>query len=311
MKLSTASAAGRGGRLLLRLFLLGLVITVLSACNRVSFLYDRADWLVERWVAGKLDPTRQQLVQWRPVLAEGLERHRRSELPVLVAFLEAVERHAADGLERRDVACLFDMADSIYRRHARLAAEVALPLLPGLSARQVDHLAASLAEDAEEYREDYLQHDLQERAADRARRVTKRIERWTGRLDAAQREVIAAGLGGIPDLAPDWLDYRLAREATLLQLLYSGVSDDELHRFLIESWVDLEERPPAMKERLERARKQLIELLSVLDGQLSAAQRERCVGRVSKLREDVSEMMAGHGPVRTADLPAAECASAG
>lgn len=312
MKLSIPPAAGRRlGALVPGLLVVVLLIPGLSACNKVRFLYDHADWLVERWVDGKLDPTGPQLAQWRPVLAAGLERHRQDELPMLVAFLDEVERQAADGLARREITCLFNMADRIYRRHARLAAEVAVPLLSEITGAQIDHLEASLAEDAEEYREEYLAPDPQEQAAERAERVTRRVERWTGRLDQAQREVVAAGIGGIPDMAPDWLDYRLAREAALLQLLRSGADAGDLHRFLVESWVELAGWSPEADERLARVRRQTIELLVALDGQLSPAQRARFVGRISGLREDIAEAMTGDGLVRTGHVSAAACATAG
>jgi hypothetical protein len=295
---------------LLRGLLLVLLISGLSACNQVRFFYDRADWLVERWVDGKLDPTGPQLAQWRPVLAAGLERHREDELPVLVEFLGAVAQRAAEGFARPATTCLFDMADRVYRRHARLAVEVAVPLLSAVKEKQIDHLEASLAAEIEEYREDYLAVDPRERAAERAKRFTRRIERWTGRLDKAQRELVAAGTGGIPDVASEWLDYRLAREAALLGLLRGGADADELRQFLTDSWVDLKGRSPTLKDQMDRMRRQTIEFLVALDEQLSAAQRQRFVERISGLREDLAEAVPDEGMLRTTAVPADACVSA-
>jgi hypothetical protein len=245
------------------------------------------------------------------VLAAGLERHRRDELPKLVAFLERAEQQVAGGLDRAATACLFDMADDLYRRHAVLAVEIAVPLLAGMASEQVAHLAESLADDAEEYREKYLASDPAERAAERTKRFVRRIERWTGRLDTAQRELVAAGVGGMPDIASDWLDYRLARERALLAMLRRGTDAGDLRRFLTESWVDLKARPLTLEARMDGARAQLIDLMVALDRRLSAAQRKHFVERVSDLRRDLGEAMTDAGTLRTAAAPGDDCAGTG
>lgn len=293
------------------LLLLALMLFGLSACNQVRFFYDRADWLVERWVDGKLDVTGRQLAQWRPVLAAGLDRHRRDELPVLVAFLGRAEQAVAGGLGRGETACLFDMADSLYRRHARLAVEIAVPLLMEVTAEQLDHLRESLADDAEEYREKYLAADLEERAAERTERFTRRIERWSGRLDDAQRALVTARIGAMPDVASAWLDYRLARETALLAMLRNRTDAHELRRFLTESWVELRGRSPMLEAGMDAVREQTIDLLLALDSELSVAQRERLLARLSDLRRDLAEAMTGDAAVRTASAPGDACAGAG
>ena len=293
------------------MLLLALMVFGLSGCNQVRFVYDRADWLVERWVDGKLDVTGRQLAQWRPELAAGLDRHRRDELPVLVAFLGRAEQAVAGGLDLGETACLFDVADKLYRRHARLAVEIAVPLLTGVTAEQVDHLQENLADDAEEYREKYLAADPEERAAERTKRFTRRIERWSGRLDGAQRALVAARIGAMPDVASAWLEYRLVRDASLLEMLRSGTGADELRRFLTESWVELRGRSPVLEAGMDAVRRQAIDLVVALDSELSVAQRERVLARLSDLRRDLAEAMTDDAATRTASAPRDACAGAG
>ncbi len=260
---------------------------LLIGCSRIELAYRNADWLIARWADGQLDLSRAQQRAWEPQLEAALERHRGEELPRLVAWLRMAEEGATQGLGTDELACLADWAEALYERHAQLAVTLALPLLEELGAEQIDHLRRQMRERNAEYRAEYLSGSPREQDAARAERYRERVERWTGRLNREQREMVAGSSRALPNLAALWLAYREDRQAGLLALLDAGAPRQELRAYLIGWWVDLAGRPPALAAASEQARGETLALLARLDISLTPDQRRTLVERLGRLRQDL------------------------
>lgn len=263
---------------------LAAVSLVLAGCSKTEFLYRNADWFIERWTDNLVSLSDEQKSEWRVGLEQTLARHRKLELPAVVALMSAMEYRAAGPLTGPEVQCLVDQTEQLFRRHARLAAGAAAPLLVRLSPRQLDELERGLAERDAGYREEYLIADSEERAERREQRFLKRIERWTGRLEQSQRDLVRSASRETPDLALPWLNYRKGRQQLLLELLRTNTEQESIRQFLVSWWVDLAGRPDALRRSTDAATLGFVELLSRLSFTLSSEQRETLVGRVRELR---------------------------
>jgi hypothetical protein len=168
-----------------RLALIAAVMLVGVGCSRTDLAYRNADWLLERYASRTVDSTPDQLEAWQPVLQDTLRRHREQELPLVMAYLELAERVVAATDEPAGAECLVEGALLLYRRHARLAVDLAVPVLTNLDAAQIRHLAEYTTRRQQDAVERYLNPDPQRRKAARQQRMTERIEKWTGRLDAS------------------------------------------------------------------------------------------------------------------------------
>ena len=291
----------------MRALLTAILLPALIGCSGNQLLYRNADWLIEQWADRLLDLTTEQKADWRNHLDPALTRHREVEVPRLAGFFQDVEQHARHELPEPVVECLVAQLDGLVRSHARLAVEIAVPLLTDLTAEQVAGLAENLEERNGEYREEYLQGDIEQRTAERAHRVLERIELWSGPLNADQRSMVEQASREMPDLAGSWLEYRRERQAQLLRLLQSGAGAEALHRFLDGWWVERADRPLSLVDATDAVQRSTVTLLSRLDGTLSRAQRRELVARIARVRTDL-EVLSGNAPVpeplcsQTADL---------
>jgi hypothetical protein len=287
------------------MLIIAACVLLLIGCSRTELAYRNADWLIARWANGQLDLSRAQQRAWEPQLEAALEGHRSEELPRLVAWLEAAEQGASRGLGTDELACLADWAEVLYERHAQLAVSLALPLLQAVGEEQITHLRRRMRERNAEYRAEYLSGSSTEQDAARAERYLERVERWTGRLDPEQREMVTASSRALPNLAGLWLDYREDRQAGLLSLLHAGAPPQDLQAYLVGWWVDLSGRSPALAAASERARSETLALLARLDTSLNPAQRQTLVDRMGRVRRELQGLT--HEPLLATEALGPAC----
>ncbi len=195
------------------------VVCLLASCSTLRLAYSQADELAYWWLDGHVDFDGEQTRQARDGIAHWFAWHRRSELPEYAALLE---RAAADiGTDTTpERACawftaLRARADTAVRQALPAAARVVVTLRP----EQLEQLARKHADVAEQARTDYLQADPAERTAAARKRAIDNAERVYGRLDAAQREMVAATVAASPFDPERWLAERLRRQRDLQQTL--------------------------------------------------------------------------------------------
>lgn len=272
----------------LRLALITALL-LLSGCSRTEWLYRNADWVLERYAVKALDVNEAQLRGWRPVLERILKQHLDREIPILEGYLELMAR-AVDGSpgDRVDAACLVSGATLIFTQHARLAVDLAVPLMLELDPRQINHLAVYMTERRTRFRERYLQGDETERRQARTVRLTRRIEGWTGSLDRWQQARVERLTASLPDVAAYWFGDRKRQEERLLQLLHGGADADTLHAHLLSWWVPWAGVAPGFKDQWKMAEAAFILLFDDLAVSLTDQQRQHFGSRVSSLRKDLA-----------------------
>jgi hypothetical protein len=280
---------------------------LLTGCSRTEFVYRNADWLITRWADAQLDLSAAQQRAWEPQLEAALDRHRSEELPRLAAWLQAAEQAARQRLGTDELACLADWAEALYERHARLAVTLALPLLEELGPQQIAHLRGRWQERNAEYRAEYLSGSPRQQEAARAERYRERVERWTGRLNPAQREMVAGSSRALPNLAALWLAYREDRQAGLLALLDAGAPPQDLRAYLVGWWVDLAGRSPELAAASKHARDETLALLARLDNSLTPAQRRTLGERFGRLGRELQGLSGG--PMLAAEGLGPACAA--
>ncbi len=271
---------------------------MIVACSRTQFAYDNADWLLERYAAKTIDINAVQRTQWRPVLAQVLEQHRRAELPYLIAYIDLADRIVMQVDEATEVSCLLDGGLAIARRHAYLAVDLSAPLLADLDAAQISHLREYTRERQQALTERYLDPDLEARHTKRFTRFTERVESWIGELSEDQRQLTQASVERIPDLTPAWLAYREQQTQRLLTLLESGADSASLQLHLSDWWVKWEGRSANYLRQWQIARHEFTAFLGRLAPTLTDQQRDKLRKRLGKLRRELAALLpADHSPV--------------
>ncbi|MCP5152781.1 MAG: hypothetical protein H6983_01355 [Ectothiorhodospiraceae bacterium] len=279
----------------LRAALLGIVLGAIAGCSAVGLAYDNADWLVLRRVDRLVDLDPPQRERLAAALAMRLDRHRREELPAVLAALDRLRGDAADGLTAAEIDNAHDAGRALYERTARAVIGDVVPVLATLGPDQVDVLASELARSNGEYREEHLGASS-ERAEARRDRWVGRLEDWVGDLDDAQLALVDAALARIPDRAADWLAYREAMGRRLLAALREGASAQTLEAILVRWWVDVGEDGSDFAARRESAIVGWKSLVASLDGTLDDAQRAHLLGRIDDYRRAVRGLMQSREP---------------
>lgn len=277
----------------------------LGACSMVRVAYDNAP----RMLLGEMDTylalDERQREQALGLLETRMARHRRVELPRYVALLGEAERTLADGATRAEIEMLRDRIVELYREAMAETIPALVPVLSGLDAEQIDHLAARLEERNRELAEKYAADAPAERMQRRRERAVARIERWTGPLRPAQVSLIEKRRDAMPFIAKDWLAYHRANQQRLLAMLRARAPRGEIAAFLDAWWVRLADRPPALARKLAASDAAWVALLVVLDGTLDEQQRQHVLARLESYREGLAPLLARGIAPAPAGAPAA------
>jgi len=269
---------------------LTLLLVAASGCTRVSVVYHFADFFIEQTASDYLSLDDAQMASWRPALAEALARHRRDELPYLATFFDDFERGTRERLDASTLECQLNAFEEIYRRHLRLAVQLAAPLLASLRPDQVRTLEQRFQWDAREDAPTQSDERAERRAAKRAERWSEAAEWWIGTLSEGQREMVREATASIPDTGADWAAYRAARQEGLIRLLDERAGEERIRAYLTDWMVDHRELPAGLRQAWPAIRGQVAGLLLSLDASLSDAQRAWLRDRLSELRDDFMEL---------------------
>jgi len=255
-------------------------------CSRVSLFYPTADLFIEKYADDYLSLDRSQLADWKPTLTAGIDRHQREELPHLSAFFGGLQDAAQAGFKAAGTECLLDAFEDLYRRHFRLAAELAAPLLLSLNPQQIRALERKFSEDAWDKTKESSPDRVQRRLRKRTERWTESTARWIGPLTGAQRQIIREITRAMPDIAGDWAAYRADRRAGLIRLLDRKAGEPEIRRYLTDWLADHEDLPPPLRTAKQSFRRQIVRLFVRLDASFSQTQRTHLEERLANLRDD-------------------------
>jgi hypothetical protein len=279
------SAHGRR-QLPLAILLVAAVLVCLPGCSTVQLAYNTADFFIEGYADDYLGLADEQRRGWSPTLDAALDRHRTEELPYLAAFFDTALSEARAGFTRDRIGCLLDQFETLYRRHFRLAAAAAAPLLADLSEPQIDALAATFAQEAEDDAAEANAEDATRRVRKRAERYSDNLRWWLGDLTSQQRGIVRNLTRSIPDTAPAWYAYRAEKRQQLIALLRRGAEGAEIEAFLVAWLVDYSDLPASLAQALPALRQAFTDLLLQLQATFTDAQRAKLLERLERLRDD-------------------------
>lgn len=265
--------------------LIVFLVAGLVACSRVELVYENADWLAARQIAGYLDLDRTQRLAVRDALQDYREFHRRERLPQLVAFLDLTDAVLdAESVDRERLATVFDDGERLLTNTAEDLIPMAAETLRGLSAGQIEALEKTLAEGREDYAEEVL--------PERAQRNIERIENWTGHLGRGQRAHLENCDARLPDVTEEWLQWRERRDREFIALLGAADSKSEIEEFLRDWWLNPEARSRSLRQARETSRQVWLECSETLLATLTPAQTAQIRSRLQGYRGNFATLAA-------------------
>lgn len=275
-----------------RFLVVVLVAMAVAGCSLARVAYTNAPpaiaWMIDDWFdlhEGQKDWVKERasrLIAW----------HRANELPEYQRFLQEVSVRIARGIREDDARWAYQGGRALYRR----AMEKMLPdmadFLLQVTPEQVSYLERRIDKDNEKLFAE-AGATPKERAEKRGRRFIEAIEGWTGRLTAAQRELVAERVRAMPEVTDEWFADRQARQAEMVRLLRARPGREALVSGLRRLVLDTDSwRNPAYLAKLRQRDEQAFAMMAALDATFDAKQRESIQKRIGGYAADVAYLMA-------------------
>lgn len=201
------------------------LLSLLSGCSAIRIAYaqgpELAYWTLDGYIGFNAD----QKPAVRDALGQWFAWHRRTQLPDYANQLARAETEVlADTTPARVCEWQAELTQRVqiaFERIVPAAASTVLTITPD----QIAHLERHNAEANDKFRDDYLQRDPAKRARATLDRTVDRIETIYGRIDAAQRQRIAALLATSPFDPEVWLAERRQRQLDVVQMLRAATTE--------------------------------------------------------------------------------------
>ena len=286
-----ATIASRLGRII---GLLALAFA-LAGCSAIKLGYNTLDDVGYWWLDSYLDFSDEQASRVRDDLGRLHRWHRESELPKVVALLQAMERAAPGDVTGAQVCAFVDQfqqrLDAVSERVEPPAVTLAVDLAP----EQLAHLERKYRKSNEDFRKDWVRLAPAELAEKRFGQFVDRSEMIYGKLDEPQRVVLRGRLQQSMFDPRRALAERQRRQAdalqTLRQVARPSITLGEA-RTLMQGFLGRLRQPP---EAAARAYQQAwIEescgTFAALHNSTTAAQREAAARRLRAYQRDLLEL---------------------
>jgi len=267
----------------------------LTGCG-LGLVYPRLDSVVGFYLEGLVTLEPEQSAELKRILAGNLEWHRRSELGDYSAFLREVAATVGRGSDREDWLAATRRTEQYWREVFEQAAPGYARIAATFSDAQVRELLDNLARADDKERRKFASRSPAERDARREKSLRRAIERFTGPLTPAQRELLREHVATSPSFVPEWLDNRRAWREALAEALEQrgdGAAFAARMQVLVarpdELWT------PAYRDAIERRRDALVDLMTGLDATLTPAQRAAAQRQLLALADEVQDLSRRRG----------------
>lgn len=275
------------------LLLLALAL-LLGACSRVDLAYRNLDWLIPWKLDDYLALDEQQRAWLKPQVQQHLAWHCRVELPRYLDWLEA-NQALLDAPDSEALAAQLQAFDQALQRIAVEITPSSVQLLRGLSPRQVEQLFEALDEQNAKLREEFVEPPLRQQIAQRAERMSQRLQPWFGNLSATQSARVEAWAASLGAQNRVWLDNRLAWQQALRETL--EVRRGEAFEARMRALLQQRERfhTQAYQASYATSRRALVELFADLLAQADEPQLSRLRQRLNGLHADLAKQQCQAG----------------
>jgi hypothetical protein len=202
-----------------RAWLVLLCLTLLTGCSLLRLTYPQVPTIVYWWLDGYVDFTSAQSPRVQEQLADWLRWHRSTQLPEYAALLQRARPELLANTTPAQVCHWVDEATAhlllAYEQGLPAAAETALALTPA----QLEHIQRKFEKVNADFRDDFLQPTPDARLKENVKRSVERAETLYGRLDDAQRDLVARQAAASPFDADRWQAERQQRQRDILHTL--------------------------------------------------------------------------------------------
>ena len=170
--------------------LIVLLLFILQACSLMNTAYNKAPSLTYWWLDSYLDFSAEQKPGVKDELAALHAWHRKNELPVYADFVHELKVSATQDIEPATVCKAFSDVRSRMRASREHILPVTMKATVALSDDQLAYLEKQFAKRNKKWREEWMEGTPQERKEHRVEEAVKNAEKFYGKLENAQVDII-------------------------------------------------------------------------------------------------------------------------
>jgi hypothetical protein len=269
-----------------------LLAILLGGCV-AGIVYNRLDWAAVWYVDGFVTLDESQKRQLRELVQQTLDWHRRTQLSRYRRLLNDLEREISRPLTPADVNRRFEQITGLMDDLAGHIVPEAAPLLLTLDADQLRELERNLAEHNEELWEEYAGSTPEVRRQRRTRTTLRALQRFTGRLNGAQRELVETQLASLQDVSEQWIERRVHWQERFMALLRGRPEQEQFVVALRKLVLDPNQfDSPEYRARVESNRDAVMRMLSDLSATFDERQRSRFARKLNGYALDIEALSA-------------------
>ena len=196
------------------------VAAFLSGCGMATRIaYGQGPSFAFRWLDGYVDFNDAQSLRVRGALDEWFRWNRRNQLTDYADLLARAQVELAGDISPERMCSWADEFRARFQTAVDHAAPAIVELAPTLTPQQIATIETKYASRNETYRDDFLQRDPEKRRRATLEREVDRDEQFYGRLDRAQKDMVARSVAASPYDAELSYGERLRRQQDLLATL--------------------------------------------------------------------------------------------
>jgi adenylate kinase family enzyme len=267
------------------------LLLLVGACS-TNFFYDRIDTLIVWQVDDYVSLDKDQKAELKRRVGEYLNVVRHDEVPKAALLLSAI----ADDIESGAVTP--QMIDTRFQEMLVMTEEVVTGIVPdsewllqSLSDKQVQELAQSLDELNDEMYGEYSGTAEEERRERRNKSSVSAIQRFTGRLTDAQKELVTGALERMTDSSEQWIEYQREWQRQFIDLVANTPPSEEFRERLTVLLVYPRSlHPPEYRAAVEANRAIFNSMMADLLNGLSDAQRTRMTKTIQEYAETLTRL---------------------
>ena len=245
-----------------------------------QFIYPNLDRLIPWYIDDYISLNRGQSTMLEERLAQQLEWHCRTQLPVYSKSLKELAKDLEGPTHPISYARIRYYHDKFLNHWRDLLRQIGpdiADILATASAEQVAELFQNLEKKNQKYRSEYVNLPANELTKKRQKRMTKSLKHWISRLNSEQERAVIDWSERLKPFAVARLQYRETILAEFRNLLDQRRHDADFHTSFTELLVHLEQlRPPDYQTKIDYNNDVTIRFLMRMDLCLQPASGPIC-----------------------------------
>jgi hypothetical protein len=282
---------------LLRICQAALLALLLSACSRIQLAYNNLDWLLPHYLGSYMPLSDDQDGVLEARVENFLHWHCSTQVSGYAQLLrEADNRFRSGNLTRTELETFNSRIQQAWTGILHQGGPAIAEILLTADETQVRELFEGFEKRNKEWLEDFEDTSDDELREDYRERMGKELQRWFGKLDRGQEQVLAGWSRQFQPLGLEGLAVRQRWQSRLREIMNTRANPETFQREFAELMTNPAAlRTAAYQQRIDHNREATIDMLYSVIRQLSDTQKRHLQQQVDTVAGDFDKLTCSGG----------------